>query len=66
MVTTVTVSVNKFNQSGVEMNAVVGTFGTGKRPTGRIVMGTFPTGSTTWFKVLTIWMKANPDIKVTF
>jgi hypothetical protein len=66
MVTIVTVSVNNFIQSGVEMTSVIGTFGNGKRPAGRIIMGTFPKGTTSWFKVLAIWMKANPDIKVTF
>ena len=33
---------------------------------GHIVIGTFPTGTTTWFKVLMAFRKANPDIKVTF
>lgn len=66
MVTEITVSINKFTQSGVEMTEVIGAFGKGGKKMGHIVMGTFPTGTTTWFKVLLAFRKANPDIKVTF
>jgi hypothetical protein len=48
------------------MTSVIGTFGNGKRPVGRIVMGTYPTGTVAWYAVLAQWMKANPDIKVAF
>lgn len=66
MVTTVKVSTTTFVQSGIEMTSVIGTFGNGKRPVGRIVMGTYPTGTVAWFEVLATWMKSNPDIKVAF
>jgi hypothetical protein len=66
MVTTVKVSTTTFVQSGIEMTSVIGTFGNGKRPVGRIVMGTYPTGTVAWYAVLAQWMKANPDIKVAF
>jgi|GWRWMinimDraft_6_1066014.scaffolds.fasta_scaffold08139_2 hypothetical protein len=66
MVTTMTITVEKAFETGIEMTSVIGAFGKGGKKMGHIVIGVFPTGSTTWFKVLLNWMKANPGIKVTF
>ena len=66
MVTALTVTVEKSVQNGVEMTEVIGAFGKGGKKMGHIVIGKFPTGTTTWFQVLLAFKKANPDIKVTF
>jgi len=61
MVTKVKVSVNTEIIHGIEMVSVIGHVGNGKFPIAKIVMGTFPLGTTTVSEVLNAWTSQHPN-----
>lgn len=60
--TTINVTFGDVEVNGMTMTEVIGHIGNGKRPIGRIVMGSFPKGAGSVIKVILAWKKNNPDV----